>query len=115
MIFEKSCKGESQGHNDIFKGMKMTFRTKILKKKLYHVNQHKKCYKLCFDKFSLRPLFSFGCAPVRGQFHQTRSEHHLLLRVMLAAVNLGHQEHGRCGEHSQGLILTFEESVQNRN
>ena len=33
-------KGESQGHNSTFKGLKMTFRTKILRKKLYHVNQH---------------------------------------------------------------------------
>ena len=35
----------------------MTFRTKILKKKLYHVNQHQKYYKLCFDNFSVWRLF----------------------------------------------------------
>ena len=29
---ERFLKGESQGHNAIFKGLKMTFRTKILKK-----------------------------------------------------------------------------------
>ena len=50
-------KGKSQGHNAIFKGLKIAFRTKIVKKKLYHVNQHQKFYKLCFDNFSLRPLF----------------------------------------------------------
>ena len=35
----------------------MTFGTKILKNRLYHVNQHEKYYKLCFDNFSLRRLF----------------------------------------------------------
>ena len=50
-------KGESQGHNVIFKGLKMTFRIKKLKKKLYHINQHQKYYKLWFDNFSLRRLF----------------------------------------------------------
>ena len=52
-----TLKGESQGHNAIFKGLKMTFRTKILKNKLYHVNQHQKYYKLCFDNFSVWRLF----------------------------------------------------------
>ena len=28
---------------------------------------------------------------------------------------LGHQERGRRGEHGQGLILSFGESVQNEN
>ena len=36
--------------------MKITFRKKKLKKKLYHVNQHQKYYNLCFDNFSLRQL-----------------------------------------------------------
>ena len=49
----RKLKGQSQGHNAIFRGLKMTFRTKILKIKLYHVNQHQKYYKLCFDNFSL--------------------------------------------------------------
>ena len=40
----------------IFKGLKMTFITKILKK-IYHVNQYQKYYILCFDNFSSR-LFS---------------------------------------------------------
>ena len=31
--FSVYLKGESEGHNAISKGMKMTFRTKILKKK----------------------------------------------------------------------------------
>ena len=35
----------------------MTLRTKILNKKLYHVNQHQKYYKLCFENFFLRRLF----------------------------------------------------------
>ena len=50
-------KGLSQGHNAIFKGLKMTFGTKILRKKLYHVNQRQKYYKLCFENFSLWWLF----------------------------------------------------------
>ena len=50
-------KGQLHGRAEIFKGLKMTFRTKILEKKLYHVNQHQKYYKLCFDNFSLRRLF----------------------------------------------------------
>ena len=50
-------KGLSQGHNAIFKGLKMTFRMKILKKKLYHVNQRQKYYKCCFDNFFLRRFF----------------------------------------------------------
>ena len=63
-----NLKGLSQGHNTIFKGMKMTFRTKILKKKkLYHINQRQKYYKLCFDNFSLRELFYFDRALDRGQ------------------------------------------------
>ena len=59
-------KGQLQGYNTIFKDLKMTFRTKILKKKLYHVNQHQKYYKLCLDNFSLRWLF-FDCALDCGQ------------------------------------------------
>ena len=47
-------KGQLQGRAEIFKGLKMTFRTTILKKNLYHVNQRQKYYKLCFDNFSLR-------------------------------------------------------------
>ena len=39
-VFILLLKGLSQGHNAIFKGLKMTFRMKILKKKLYHANQH---------------------------------------------------------------------------
>ena len=35
-IFARVLKGQSQGHNAIFKGLKMTFRTKILKKKYYN-------------------------------------------------------------------------------
>ena len=46
-------KGQLHGRAEIFKGLKMTFRTKILKIKLYHVNQRQKYYKLCFDNFSL--------------------------------------------------------------
>ena len=60
-------KGQSQGHNTIFKGLKMTFRKKMLKKKLYHVNQHQKYYKLCFDNFSVWRLFFFDRALDRGQ------------------------------------------------
>ena len=48
-----SLKGKLQGCAEIFKGLKMTFRTKILEKKLYHVNQRQKYCKLCFDNFSL--------------------------------------------------------------
>ena len=43
----------SQGHSAIFKGLKMTFRKIILKKKIYHVNQRQKYYKLCFNNFFL--------------------------------------------------------------
>ena len=50
-------KGQLQGHTAIFQGLKMTFRTKIKEKSLYHVNQHQKYYKLCFDNFFLQPLF----------------------------------------------------------
>ena len=53
----KNLKGLYHGHAVIFEGLKMTFRTKIFEKKLYHVNQHQKYYKLCIDNFSLRPLF----------------------------------------------------------
>ena len=60
-------KGQLKGRAKIFKGLKMTFRTKILKKKLYHVNQHQKYYKLCFNNFSLRQLFYFDRALDRGQ------------------------------------------------
>ena len=60
-------KGQLHGRIEIFKGLKMTFRTKILKKKLYHANQRKKYYKLCFDNFSLRQLFYFDRALDRGQ------------------------------------------------
>ena len=60
-------KGQSHGHTVIFKGLKMTFREKILKKKIYHVTQPQKYYNLCFDNFSLRPLFIFGRALDRGQ------------------------------------------------
>ena len=35
IIWKVELKGESQGHNAIFKGLKMTFKTKILKKKNY--------------------------------------------------------------------------------
>ena len=66
-VFILLLKGLSQGHNAIFKGLKMTFRMKILKKKLYHVNQRQKYYKLCFDNFSLRQLFYFDRALDRGQ------------------------------------------------
>ena len=59
MIF----KGQLHGRAEIFKGLKMAFRTKILEKKLYHVNQRQKYYKLCFDNFSLRPLFIFDRNP----------------------------------------------------
>ena len=59
-------KGQSHGHTIIFKGLKMTFRKKILKEKLYHVNQHQKYYKLCFDNFPLQRLF-FDHALDRGQ------------------------------------------------
>ena len=51
--FSYFLKGQLHGEAEIFKGLKMTFRTKILKKKLYHVNQRQKYYKLCFDNFSL--------------------------------------------------------------
>ena len=46
-----TLKGQSQGHNAIFKGQKMTFKTKILEKKLYYVNQHQKYYKLFLKSF----------------------------------------------------------------
>ena len=39
-FFYANLKGESQGHNAIFKGLKITFRIEFLEKKLYHVNQH---------------------------------------------------------------------------
>ena len=68
-LYMDRLKGESQGHNAIFKGLKTTFRTNILRKKLYHVSQHKKHYKLCFDNFSLRPLFIFDRALERSQAH----------------------------------------------
>ena len=60
-------KGQLHGRAEIFNGLKMTFRTKILKKKLYHANQRKKYYKLCFDNFSLGQLFYFDCALDRSQ------------------------------------------------
>ena len=60
-------KGQYHGDAVIFKGLKMTFRTKILKKKLYHVNQHQKYYKLCFENFSVWRLFFFDRALDRGQ------------------------------------------------
>ena len=66
LFFFPCLKGQLQGHTIIFKGLKMTFRTKILKNKLYHINQHQKYYKLCFDNFSLRRLF-FDRALDRGQ------------------------------------------------
>ena len=52
LSFLNTLKGQLQGRAEIFKGLKMTFRTKILKK-MYHVKQHQKYYKLCFDNFSL--------------------------------------------------------------
>ena len=58
----KVLKGQLHGRAENFEGLKMTFRTKI-----YHVNQHQKYYKLCFDNFPLRPLFIFGRALDRGQ------------------------------------------------
>ena len=64
---KESLKGQLHGPTKIFKGLKMTFR-KNVEKKLYHVNQHQKYYKLCFDNFSLRQPF-FDRAPDRGQFH----------------------------------------------
>ena len=60
-------KGLYHGHAINFEGLKMTSGTKILKKKLYHVNQHQKYYKLCFDNFSLRRLFFFDRALDCGQ------------------------------------------------
>ena len=35
-------KGQLQGHTIILRVLKMTLRTKILKNKLYHINQHQK-------------------------------------------------------------------------
>ena len=60
-------KGQLHGRAEIFKGLKMTFKTKILNKKVYHVNQHQKYYKLCFDNFSLQRLLFFDRALDRGQ------------------------------------------------
>ena len=57
LIFYFHLKGESHGHNAIFKGLKMTFRTKVLKKKLYNVNQHQKYYKLFGQLFSTTTFF----------------------------------------------------------
>ena len=37
------------------------------------------------------------------------------LTAIKSVVNLSHQERGRRGEHGQGLILSFEKSVQNKN
>ena len=51
-IFDK-LKGQLHGRAEIFNGLKITFRMKILRKKLYHANQRQKYYKLCFDNFSL--------------------------------------------------------------
>ena len=62
-IFVYFLKGQLHGCIKILKGLKMTYRTKILKKN-YHVNQHQKYYKLCFDNFSLQQL---DCALDRGQ------------------------------------------------
>ena len=61
-------KGQLHGRAEIFEDLKMTFRTKI-KKKICHVNQHQKHYKLCLNNFSLRPFFIFGRAPDRSKHH----------------------------------------------
>ena len=65
--YEYTLKEQLHGRAEIFEGLKITFRTKILKKKLYHVNHHQKYYKLCFDNFSLRRLFFFDRALDGGQ------------------------------------------------
>ena len=53
ILAKLNLKGQLHGRAEIFKGLKMTSRMKILRKKLYHVNQRQKHYKLCFDNFSL--------------------------------------------------------------
>ena len=54
---------------EIFKGLKMTFRTEILKK-IYHVYEHQKYYKLC--NFFLGQLFftaAFAALLMHGEHH----------------------------------------------
>ena len=64
----------------------MTFRTKILKKKLYHVNQHQKYYKLCFDNFSLQRLFFLTALliAVRLNFSDSPRDQDNLLKLLSA-------------------------------
>ena len=66
-----NLKGQLQDRAEIFKGLKVTFITKILKK-IYYVNQHQKYYKICFDNFSLGQLFftaAFTALLTRGEHH----------------------------------------------
>ena len=46
---------------------KWPWNWKFWRKNLYQIIQHQKYYKLCFDNFSLRPLFIFGRALDCGQ------------------------------------------------
>ena len=55
--------------------------------------------------------------PLKGQFQgqQTRGERGNKTLPAFAARLLIQQTRGECGEDGQGLILSFEESVQNKN
>ena len=60
-----------------------------MKKKLYHVNQHQKYYKLCFYNFSLRPLFLTALLiAVKLNFSDTPCDQDNLLKLlgMLSAI-----------------------------
>ena len=79
-------KGLYHGHAVIFEGLKITFRTKILKKKLYHVNQHQKYYNLCFDNFSVWRLFFLTALliAVRLNFSDAPHDQDNLLKLLSA-------------------------------
>ena len=75
LIDHFDLKGKLHGRAEIFKGLKMTFRRKTLKKKHTTLISIKNTTNFILNNFSLRPLFIFCRAPNRGQFHQTRGEH----------------------------------------
>ena len=66
---------------------KWPLKQKCWEKKLYHVNQHQKYYKLCFDNFSLQRLFLTALLiAVKLNFGETpRAQDNLSKLVLLLA------------------------------
>ena len=110
-------------------------KRQLLRSQYLHVryvtaNQHRKWVNFYFEHFPQKSKLTLGrarracCAPGDqdwpvSNFDRLSWALGASLRVMLAAiksaVNLCHQEWCRHGEHGQGLILSFGESVQNKN